>query len=142
MKLKAFDPKVVSHYRAQSIEFAKRGFRSLGVAVKEEGKDWELLGIMSMQDPPRGDTKQTIGEAIELGISIKMLTGDAVAIAKETCRALGLGQNIFDSHQLIGGNMAGSDIRDFVEHADGFAEVLPSVSNVIRQAVIWSGSLS
>ncbi len=115
----------MTKYRATAQEFAKRGFRSLGVAVKEDGKDWDLLGIMSMQDPPRGDTKQTIGEAIDLGISIKMLTGDAVAIAKETCRALGLGQNIFDSQQLIGGGMAGSDIRDFVEHADGFAEVFP-----------------
>ena len=78
LKLRQFDSDTVTNYKETSQNFAKRGFRSLGVAVKEEGKDWELLGIMSMQDPPRGDTKQTIGEAVDLGISIKMLTGDAV----------------------------------------------------------------
>jgi H+-transporting ATPase len=54
-----------------------------------------------------------------------MYLGPLSAIAKETSRTLGLGENIFDSQQLIGGSMAGSDIRDFVEHADGFAEVFP-----------------
>ena len=54
-----------------------------------------------------------------------MLTGDAVAIAKETCKQLGLGTNVYDSEKLIGGGMSGSDIRDFVEAADGFAEVFP-----------------
>lgn len=46
----------VTQYRNTAQDFARRGFRSLGVASKEEGKDWELLGIMSMSDPPRSDT--------------------------------------------------------------------------------------
>lgn len=71
------------------------------------------------------DLLQTIGEAHDLGIQVKMLTGDAVAIAKETCKQLGLKTNVYDSEKLIGGGMAGSDIRDFVEAADGFAEVFP-----------------
>lgn len=45
VKLKTFDPEVVQHYRDQASIFAKRGYRSLGVAIKEDGKDWELLGI-------------------------------------------------------------------------------------------------
>jgi hypothetical protein len=56
---------------------------------------------------------------------IKMLTGDAVAIAIETCKQLSLGTNVYDSERLIGGSMAGSDVRDFIEAADGFAEVFP-----------------
>lgn len=56
---------------------------------------------------------------------MQMLTGDAVAIAKETCKQLGLKTNVYDSEKLIGGGMSGSDIRDFVEAADGFAEVFP-----------------
>lgn len=102
LKLRKFDRTVVIHYQDRAQEFARRGFRSLGVAVKEEGKDWELLGIMSviallrficemvgmltiipflprsMSDPPRADTAATIAEAQDLGIHIKMLTGDAV----------------------------------------------------------------
>ncbi|WVW85256.1 plasma-membrane proton-efflux P-type ATPase [Kwoniella bestiolae CBS 10118] len=125
LKLAKFDAHTVADYRNQAQQFASRGFRSLGVAVKEDGKDWELLGMLCMFDPPRGDTAKTIGEAHELGISVKMLTGDAVAIAKETCKQLGLKTNVYDSEKLIGGGMAGSDIRDFVEAADGFAEVFP-----------------
>lgn len=72
-----------------------------------------------MSDPPRHDTPPTVREAQELGISIKMLTGDAVAIAKETCRQLGMGDKIYDSERLLGGGMKGSEIADFLEAADG-----------------------
>ncbi|KIJ61297.1 hypothetical protein HYDPIDRAFT_177061 [Hydnomerulius pinastri MD-312] len=125
LKLRNFDPSTAAKYRAKSQEFAQRGFRSLGVAVKKENEDWELLGLMSMSDPPRPDTASTIREAVDLGIHIKMLTGDAVAIAKETCKALSLGTNVFDSERLIGGGMSGTEVNDFVEAADGFAEVFP-----------------
>jgi H+-transporting ATPase len=56
LKLKKFDINTVNEYRQTSQTFAEKGFRSLGVAIKEDGKDWQLLGIMSMFDPPRGDT--------------------------------------------------------------------------------------
>ncbi|KAK4685145.1 H+-transporting ATPase, partial [Tremellales sp. Uapishka_1] len=125
LKLAKFDPSTVVDYRNTAQQFATRGYRSLGVAVKEDGKEWELLGMLCMSDPPRPDTGRTINEARELGIHVKMLTGDAVAIAKETCKQLGLGTNVYDSEKLIGGGMSGSDIRDFVEAADGFAEVFP-----------------
>ncbi|BGP46266.1 hypothetical protein JCM10450v2_002108 [Rhodotorula kratochvilovae] len=125
LRLTKFDPEVVAHYREKASAFAARGFRSLGVAIKEDGKDWELLGLLSMSDPPRHDTPATVREAQELGISIKMLTGDAVAIAKETCRQLSMGDRVYDSERLLGGGMSGSEIRDFLEAADGFAEVFP-----------------
>lgn len=81
-------------YREKATEFARRGFRSLGVAVQKEGEDWELLGMFPMFDPPRDDTARTITDAQNLGLSVKMLTGDAIAIAKETCKMLALGKNI------------------------------------------------
>jgi magnesium-transporting ATPase (P-type) len=62
-------------------------------------------------DPPRSDTAETIAEAGDLGVRVKMLTGDAVAIAKETCRQLALGTNVYDSERLITGNMSGSNVR-------------------------------
>jgi cation transport ATPase len=79
-----------------------------------------------MFDPPRGDTAATIREAGNLGIKVKMLTGDAVAIAIETCKQLGVGTKVYDSQKLIsGGGLSGSTIHDFVEAADGFGEVFP-----------------
>lgn len=68
LKLRKFDPATVAQYRATAQEFASRGYRSLGVAAKEDGQDWQLLGIMSMSDPPRSDTAATIREAQDLGI--------------------------------------------------------------------------
>lgn len=125
LRLHDFDPDTVEKYRSQAQEFAQRGFRSLGVAIKEGDEQWQLLGMLAMFDPPRADTAETIREAIDLGIHIKMLTGDAVAIAIETCKQLSLGTNVYDSARLIGGSMAGSEVRDFIEAADGFAEVFP-----------------
>jgi H+-transporting ATPase len=104
--------------------------RPLGVACKEGDSGWEFLGLLPMFvspsshhpvsvhslirrfDPPRLDTAQTIAEAGDLGVRVKMLTGDAVAIAKETCRQLCLGTNVYDSERLITGNtdMSGSNV--------------------------------
>uniref|UniRef100_A0A093V076 P-type H(+)-exporting transporter n=1 Tax=Talaromyces marneffei PM1 TaxID=1077442 RepID=A0A093V076_TALMA len=109
-------------YRKKAQEFAHRGFRSLGVAVQKEGEDWQLLGMMPMFDPPREDTAQTISEAQALGISVKMLTGDAIAIAKETCKMLALGTKVYNSERLIHGGLSGAMAHDLVEKADGFAE--------------------
>ena len=119
---------VHENYQNTVAEFASRGFRSLGVARKRGEGHWEILGIMPCMDPPRIDTAATVNEARGLGLKVKMLTGDAVGIAKETCRQLGLGTNIYDADRLGlggGGDMAGSEIADFVENADGFAEVFP-----------------
>ncbi|KAK3397208.1 Atpase [Sordaria brevicollis] len=105
-------------YKNKVAEFATRGFRSLGVARKRGEGSWEILGIMPCMDPP----------AKTLGLSIKMLTGDAVGIARETSRQLGLGTNIYNAERLGlggGGDMPGSEVYDFVEAADGFAEVFP-----------------
>ncbi|KAF8179363.1 E1-E2 ATPase-domain-containing protein [Mycena galopus ATCC 62051] len=140
LKLRKFDAATVNEYRQTSQTFAEKGFRSLGVAIKEDGKDWQLLGIMF--DPPRGDTASTIQEAQDLGIHIKMLTGDAVAIAKETCKKLQLGTNVYDSQRLIGSGMSGSDVRDFVEAADGFAEVFPEHKYQVVEMLQQRGHLA
>ncbi|CAN6638432.1 plasma membrane ATPase 1 [Trichomonascus vanleenenianus] len=119
---------VINAYKNKVAEFASRGFRSLGVARKRGEGHWEILGIMPCSDPPRHDTARTVNEAKNLGLSIKMLTGDAVGIARETSRQLGLGTNIYNAEKLGlggGGEMSGSEVYDFVEAADGFAEVFP-----------------
>ena len=119
---------VHENYENKVAELASRGFRSLGVARKRGEGYWEILGVMPCMDPPRDDTARTIAEARTLGLRVKMLTGDAVGIAKETSRQLGLGVNIYNAEKLGlggGGDMPGSELADFVENADGFAEVFP-----------------
>ncbi|BCR98916.1 putative plasma membrane H(+)ATPase [Aspergillus luchuensis] len=130
------------HYKAKAQEFAHRGFRSLGVAVQKEGEDWTLLGMLPMFDPPREDTAQTINEAQNLGISVKMLTGDAIAIAKETCKMLALGTKVYNSDKLIHGGLSGAMAGDLVEKADGFAEVFPEHKYQVVQMLQDRGHLT
>lgn len=129
-------------YKAKAQEFAHRGFRSLGVAVQKEGEDWTLLGMLPMFDPPREDTAQTISEAQNLGISVKMLTGDAIAIAKETCKMLALGTKVYNSDKLIHGGLSGAMASDLVEKADGFAEVFPEHKYQVVQMLQERGHLT
>ncbi|PWN54459.1 putative PMA1-H+-transporting P-type ATPase [Violaceomyces palustris] len=142
LKLCAPDPETAQQYRKVAADFASRGFRSLGVAMNSDGQ-WKLLGLLPMFDPPRSDTAATIAEAQTLGVSVKMLTGDAVAIAKETCKMLALGTKVYDSHRLIGaGGMSGSAIHDFVEAADGFAEVFPEHKYQVVEMLQHRGHLT
>ncbi|KAJ5176816.1 Plasma membrane H(+)ATPase [Penicillium canariense] len=129
-------------YKSKAQEFAHRGFRSLGVAVQKEGEEWTLLGMLPMFDPPREDTAHTISEAQNLGISVKMLTGDAIAIAKETCKMLALGTKVYNSDKLIHGGLSGAMASDLVEKADGFAEVFPEHKYQVVQMLQERGHLT
>jgi H+-transporting ATPase len=107
-------------------EFAARGFRSLGVARAEGDGQWQLVGVLPLFDPPRDDAKATIATAIAMGVKVKMVTGDAIAIAKETCKQLGMGADILDAGRL--GDAKQVELpatAALIENADGFAEVFP-----------------
>ena len=77
-------------------EFAARG-RSLGVARAEGDGQWHFLGVLPLFDPPRDDAKATIATARQMGVTVKMVTGDQLAIARETAKKLGMGTNILDA---------------------------------------------
>ncbi|SCV00511.1 LANO_0F07228g1_1 [Lachancea nothofagi CBS 11611] len=135
---------VHENYENKVAELASRGFRALGVARKRGEGHWEILGVMPCMDPPRDDTASTVHEARRLGLRVKMLTGDAVGIAKETCRQLGLGTNIYNAERLGlggGGDMPGSELADFVENADGFAEVFPQHKYAVVEILQQRGYL-
>jgi H+-transporting ATPase len=106
--------------------FAARGFRSLGVAQSDAAGQWQFLGVLPLFDPPREDSKATIATARKMGVNVKMVTGDQLAIARETARQLGLGTNILDAsgfgdtrhHET-------AQLAESIENADGFAQVFP-----------------
>jgi H+-transporting ATPase len=107
-------------------EFAARGFRSLGVARADGDGKWRFLGVLPLFDPPREDAKATVATARQMGVRVKMVTGDALAIAQETAKKLGMGTNILDAggfgdtkHQET------AQLADSIEKADGFAQVFP-----------------
>jgi H+-transporting ATPase len=107
-------------------EFAARGFRSLGVARAEGNGQWQFAGVLPLFDPPREDAKATIATALAMGVKIKMVTGDALAIAKETAKKLDMGTNILDAAGL--GDVKKKEtpaMSESIENADGFAQVFP-----------------
>jgi H+-transporting ATPase len=107
-------------------EFAARGFRSLGVARADGEGPWQFLGVLPLSDPPREDAKSTIATAQQLGVAVKMVTGDQVAIARETAKALGMGTGILDASGLGDTKREESTAAaEAIENADGFAQVFP-----------------
>jgi len=107
-------------------DFAGRGFRSLGVAHADEENNWQFVGMLSLFDPPRKQAKATIASAVQMGVKIKMVTGDQIAIAQETARTLGLGTNILDASGLGDSKKdASPEQAKAIEDADGFAQVFP-----------------
>jgi H+-transporting ATPase len=107
-------------------DFAARGFRSLGVARAEGEGQWQFLGVLPLFDPPRDDAKATIATARQMGVSVKMVTGDARAIAVETAKKLGMGTNILDASGF--GDTKRHEtaaLAESIEKADGFAQVFP-----------------
>ena len=118
-KVKAAVDKAVS-------EFAARGFRSLGVARAQGKGKWQFLGVLPLFDPPRDDAKATIATAGQMGVKVKMVTGDALAIARETAKKLGMGANILDASGF--GDTKHHETAQLaasIESADGFAQVFP-----------------
>jgi len=107
-------------------EFAARGFRSLGVARADGDGPWQFIGLLPLFDPPREEAKATIATARLMGVNVKMVTGDQLAIARETAGKLGMGINILDAsgfgdtkhHET-------AQLVDSIEKADGFAQVFP-----------------
>ncbi|TYZ61731.1 hypothetical protein PybrP1_012405 [[Pythium] brassicae (nom. inval.)] len=112
-------------------EFASRGYRGLGVAVDYSGDvpveqcQWKMVGLLPLFDPPRHDTADTVKKAIQLGIAVKMVTGDQRAIAVETCRQLGMPTNILDTSFFNQAPPPGLDLAQMIYATDGFAQVFP-----------------
>ncbi|CAL9103199.1 unnamed protein product [Musa acuminata var. zebrina] len=118
-------------------KFAERGLRSLAVARQEvpertkesAGTPWQFVGLLPLFDPPRHDSAETIRKALNLGVNVKMITGDQLAIAKETGRRLGMGTNMYPSSSLLGQHkdetLATLPVDELIEKADGFAGVFP-----------------
>ena len=107
-------------------DFAARGFRAFGVARTDSDGQWRLLGVLPLFDPPREDAKSTVATAAQMGVKIKMVTGDALAIAREMAKTLGMGANILDANTLGDSKTEETAaVTKSIEDADGFAQVFP-----------------
>lgn len=119
--------------------FAEKGYRALGVAITNKEGEWEFTGLITLYDAPRKTSKKTIATAKSMGIDFKMVTGDHIAIARQTAKDIGLGTNIMLPSSILNQ----SDIRaeKLVEEANGFAEVLPDHKYRIVELLQMKGKI-
>jgi H+-transporting ATPase len=104
-------------------EFAANGYRALGVAKSTENDKWLYVGLIALYDPPREDSAATIKTAKSMGVAVKMVTGDHVAIGREIAKEVNLGTNIMPASSFL--DKSDSDAQPIIEKADGFAQVFP-----------------
>ena len=126
----------VKNFQQDVQKFAEKGYRALAVAVKK--KDWKefhCVGLISLFDPPREDSKALIGKLKKFGIKIKMLTGDNQAIAKQIAEKLKIGSNILDVVKFRkskeGENATSGKATKLIDGADGFSQVMPEDKYII-----------
>ncbi len=133
------DAPTLQRYQAEVAALAAKGERALGVAISEDGVAWALVGLISLMDPPRADAKATIAQARALGLNVKMVTGDDVAIGDQIAAQLGMGDHLLVASDIFKDG-ATSDalprsVVEAVERADGFGRVFPEHKYEIVKAL-------
>jgi H+-transporting ATPase len=118
------DKKSISDELTEDVNaFAKKGYRALGVARTDKQNKWNYVGLIGLYDPPREDSADTIKTAESMGVDVKMVTGDHIAIAKEISQQVNLGTNIVLPESFL--EKPDSQAQRIVDEAEGFAEVFP-----------------
>jgi len=135
-------PPAITALTARVSEAALKGYRTLAVARGPEMGALTLVGLVTLFDPPRPDAKQLIAALHALGVPVKLLTGDALAVASEIARGVGL-PNIRRVADLKTANtQAGNQAVDLFAGADGFAEVYPEDKFIVVQHLQGAGHVT
>jgi H+-transporting ATPase len=137
------DAQTLANYQGDVAALAARGERALGVARSDDGEKWSLVGLISLMDPPRPDAKETIAQAKALGLNVKMVTGDDVAIGDQIAAQLGMGDHLLVASNVFpeGSRTLTPDIAEAVERADGFGRVFPEHKYEIVKALQSRGHI-
>jgi H+-transporting ATPase len=135
-------PEAIDALEARVSESAQKGYRTLAVARGPETGISVLLGLVTLMDPPRPDAGQLIATLKGLGVSVKMLTGDALAIASEIAQGVGL-NNVRRVADLKALNARpANETIDFLKDIDGFAEVYPEDKYIVVQHLQAAGHVT
>ena len=136
------EPPAIKALEDRVREAALKGYRTLAVARGPENGAPTLVGLVTLYDPPRPDAKQLIASLRGLGVAVKMLTGDALAVASEIARGVGL-PNIRRVADLKAvSTQPGNPAIDLLAGADGFAEVFPEDKYIVVQHLQAAGHVT
>ena len=139
-------PPEIAALEARVAESAKKGYRTLAVARGSETGVPGLVGLVTLYDPPRPDAKQLIAELGDLGVAVKMLTGDGLPVAREIAQGVGLANIVrvadLKANSAKAGTGPGNDAVDLLAGADGFAEVYPEDKYIVVQHLQAAGHVT
>jgi H+-transporting ATPase len=130
------DETAINDLDAHANEYAQKGYRTLAVARTNDAGAFGLVGLVILYDKPRPDSAALIAGLRERGIAVKMLTGDALPIAREIAGSVGLDRNISrasDLERLAKEDM--SKAADLAEASSGFAEIYPEGKYAVVQSL-------
>jgi H+-transporting ATPase len=121
---RGLNPTSISEANQMIEELSLRGYRTLGVAKSgDDTESLQFVGLLSLADPPRPDSRNMIEKVRELGVKPMMLTGDNIAIAKEIARQVSIGEKIIRMEEFR--KMDEGQQARIIEESDGFAEIYP-----------------
>ena len=115
--------KVAEEINKQVDDLAELGYRTLGTARTNKKGKWEYVGLIPLFDPPREDSAETIKTASEMGVNVKMITGDHTSIARQIAQKVNLKNRIREAALFL--KKSDKEAGKIVEEADGFAQVFP-----------------
>jgi H+-transporting ATPase len=132
----------IEELEARVGESARKGYRTLAVASGPEAGPPALLGLVSLFDPPRSDARQLIAELRDLGVAVKMLTGDALAVASDTAQGVGLTDIRRVADLKAASAKPGNEAIDLLAGAGGLAEVYPEDKYIVVQHLQAAGHVT
>ena len=136
-------PEEITALENRAAESARMGYRTLAVAYGPATAAPVLTGLITLYDPPRPDARQLIATLRDLGVSVKMLTGDALAVAGEVARGIGLANIRRVTDLRTADSQTGNEeAASLLAHADGFAEVLPEDKYRVVQCLQAAGHVT
>ncbi len=120
----------------------RRGQRVLAVAGGPAASMPALLGLVTLVDPLRPDAAQLIAELRDLGVQVKMLTGDALPVAREIAREVGLIDIRRVDELKAAGTQGPAAVSALLARSDGFAEVYPEDKYTVVQQLQAAGHVT
>lgn len=128
-----------------NMEFSEMGLRVLAVCERdvptteitvEDEKDYILLGLIAMQDPPREESAEAVAKCKMAGIMPIMITGDHLVTASAIARKIGI---LDDNRRAVEGseieNLSDEELDEFVTDVAVYARVSPE--HKIRIVSAW-----
>jgi magnesium-transporting ATPase (P-type) len=138
----ALQPPAVEALEARAAEASLKGYRVLAVARGPEERAPEMIGLVTLYDPPRPEAKKLIAALRDLGVGVKMLTGDALPVAREIAQAVGLADIRRLADLKEAGPRSGRQPADPLADAGGFAEVYPEDKYVVVRRLQAAGHVT